>query len=215
MTLTATSANAPVIAWDFDGVLNDNVKDGRFVWADDFETFTGQSLARFKAFVFEKDFQQVITGQEDLRDRVAIWANAVGYAPGADAMLEEWFSRDFHPNAQVLAELDHARDHGARQVMATNNEWRRTKRIGAHPAFGARMERIFASGEMGACKPNQDYFEAVTTGLGVVPGQMMLVDDLAANVAAARASGWAAFHFTEATRGALRRAVSAHCEAGT
>lgn len=44
---------------------------------------------------------------------------------------------------------------------------------------------------------------AVTVALGAAPEEMLLIDDLAANCGAARACGWDAFHFTDATRADL------------
>ncbi|WP_254695409.1 HAD-IA family hydrolase [Oceanicola sp. D3] len=50
------------IAWDFDGVLNRCVENGRFLWAKDFERDTGQSLAGFQQAVFGAGFREVIEG---------------------------------------------------------------------------------------------------------------------------------------------------------
>ena len=60
-----------VIAWDFDGVLNQNIRDGVFLWAQHFERDLGQSLDVFTNHIFRNDFDRIIIGQEDLRDRVA------------------------------------------------------------------------------------------------------------------------------------------------
>lgn len=194
---------APVIAWDFDGVLNANIRDGRFLWADRFEPDTGHALDRFQKMVFGEAFEAVLTGREDIRDRVSQWADTVGYAPGADALLEYWFTRDMMPDAQVLSLVDRWRARGVRNVMATNNEWRRTAAITAHEAFGARLDHIFAAGPMGAAKPDPRFFHIVTESLGVAPGQMILIDDHPDNIDAASALGWVVFHFTEATRADL------------
>ena len=69
--------------------------------------------------------------------------------------------------------------------------------------FGSRVERIFASGQMGVAKPAVAYFEAVTEYLEVSPGNMLLVDDTAKNIEIAKHLGWQAIHFTDQTRESL------------
>ncbi|MGL5010373.1 MAG: HAD family hydrolase [Paracoccaceae bacterium] len=192
-----------VVAWDFDGVLNRNIVDGRFVWADDFEADTGQSLRGFTDHVFGADFDLVITGRTDLRDRVADWARQVGYGAGADALLDYWFARDALPDAGMLAMMERLAARGVRQVIATNNEARRVGYIEREMGFAARVEHVFSSGRMGVRKPDAGFFSHVVEVLAVAPGDILLIDDTAANVAAALAQGWQGFHFTEATRNGL------------
>ncbi len=56
-----------VIAWDFDGVLNRNVVDGRFIWADTLESDLGIALDAFERGVFDASFLQVISGKRDIK----------------------------------------------------------------------------------------------------------------------------------------------------
>ena len=44
--------NIKAIAWDFDGVLNRNIVDGRFVWADTLEDDLGISVAALQKGIF-------------------------------------------------------------------------------------------------------------------------------------------------------------------
>ncbi|MEM9140344.1 MAG: HAD-IA family hydrolase, partial [Pseudomonadota bacterium] len=69
--------------------------------------------------------------------------------------------------------------------------------------FGPRVEQTFASGHVGFAKPDPAFFRHIESALGAEPGDLMLIDDTAQNVAAARARGWRGFHFTDATRAAL------------
>jgi len=60
----------------------------------------------------------------------------------------------------------------------------------------AFLEPLFLSCEIGACKPSDAAFAAVEAALGMARGQILFIDDTAANVAAAIARGWDAIHFT-------------------
>ena len=196
-----------VVAWDFDGVLNRNVRDGRFLWTERFEEDTGQDLATFRSHVFERDFHAVLTGREDLRDRVASWAEAVGHAPGPDALIDYWFTNDLHLDPEIAALTQRLADRGVRQVVATNNEPRRTAFLEREAGLAPAIERVLASGHLGASKPDPAFFDALARALDVPPGTILLVDDLAANVEAALAAGLGAFHLTDATRRDLAAAL--------
>jgi HAD superfamily hydrolase (TIGR01509 family) len=68
------------------------------------------------------------------------------------------------------------------------------------------LEWTFVSCRTGVRKPDPDAFLGPCRALGVPPAACLLVDDRAANVAAARAVGMAAIHFQDAP--SLRRALA-------
>ena len=199
--------HTPLIAWDFDGVLNRNMEGGRFRWAAAFERELGMPIARFVEVVFGNGFDAVITGQQDLRARVALWAEAEGYAPGPDALLDFWFRTDAYPDDAMLALMEEVRATGARQVIATNNEPRRAAYIEGPLGFGARVETVFASGRMGLRKPDPAYFRHIAQATETPPSHLLLVDDTLANVTAARAVGWSAIHMPEGSQADVARQV--------
>lgn len=192
-----------VIAWDFDDVLTRNIADGSFPWADDFEADIGQSRAIFEDFIFGQDFDLILTGKQDLHDRVNAWSKLVGYSPGPDALLEYWFNKDARLDPMTLGLMDRIAQTSLRQVLATNNEHRRTTYIENQLGFGNRVEHIFASGRMGVAKPDTEYFRTVTSTLKVDANEILFIDDLTENIIAAQAFGWQTMHFTEATRDTL------------
>ena len=196
-----------VVAWDFDGVLNVSKRSGRLIWPERFEADIGHPLAGFQDHVFARDFEAVLTGREDVRDRVARWAEAVGHAPGPDAVLAYWFFRDLNLDPEILAHVEALARCGVRQVVATNNEPRRVAFIEGEASLPDAIERVLASGHLGAAKPSPAFFAAASEALDAAPGTILLVDDHAPNVEAARVAGWHAFHLTETTRDRLADAL--------
>ncbi len=194
-----------VIAWDFDGVLNRNIKNGEFLWHRNFESDLGQSVSVFTQHMFGARLDDIITGKEDLRDRAESWSNSVGFSPGADALLAYWFEKDSFPDPAMLAIMQDLTGRGFRQVIATNQEARRTAFIENEMGFAALVERVFASGRMGVRKPESAFYNAVTGSLGVDAQDMFLVDDTLANVEQAGRSGWRAIHFQEEDAEDFRR----------
>lgn len=59
-----------VIAWDFDGVLNNNIENGVFAWSRNFEQDLGLSLHSFSSYLFAGRFQKAMVGQACLVELV-------------------------------------------------------------------------------------------------------------------------------------------------
>jgi putative hydrolase of the HAD superfamily len=197
-----------LIAWDFDGVLNRNIVNGRFVWADGFESDFGHPFSSLQAYLSGDTFEAIVTGRRDLRDAVGAWTRDVGFEPGPDVVLDYWFAQDSLADPDMWARLDAMRARGLRQVIATNNEDRRCTYIEQEMGFGPRIDGMFSSGRMGVRKPDARFFEIIERETGVPPSAILLVDDTRENIAAARARGWKTFHYSETAGPDLDKCLS-------
>lgn len=70
----------------------------------------------------------------------------------------------------------------------------------------APFRKVYSSHLIGARKPEMSAFHAVAADMGVPPQRILFLDDLAANVAGAKASGMRAAHVTAVTD--IERALS-------
>jgi len=200
-----------VIAWDFDGVLNKNIVNGRLVWKTDFARDLGVSENDFSDYMFRSGrFDDVLIGQKDVRDLVAEWLAVSACQKTADQVLHYWFSKDALPDQTSLALLDRARAKGCFNVLATNNEARRTAYIENEMGLADRFDRVFAAGLMGCKKPDPRFFKIVQSELNAAASDILFIDDKAANVEAASVLGWRAFHFREGDYAGLSRVISEH-----
>ena len=136
------------IAWDFDGVLNRGVEDGRFVWQDLLPDAFGICQNTFADRVFGEGFWPVMRGEVDVLDHLQEWKSHVGFDGPVEDVLQFWFREDAKPCADMLGMIDQVREAGLLQVMATNNETRRTSFIENEMGFGPRLDRVFSSGRM-------------------------------------------------------------------
>ncbi|WP_147108664.1 HAD family hydrolase [Tateyamaria sp. syn59] len=190
-----------IIVWDFDGVLNANIVDGRFVWADTLMEDWGIELAALAGHLFHPDrLAGIMRGHVDLRAELAAWLQIEGHEVDADEFMAYWFARDALPDGEVLAHLNRP---DARHVIGTNNEPRRASYIEEQMGFGKLVERIFASGRIGHAKPDAAYFEHIEAWSAAPRAAHILIDDTKRNVDAAQARGWEAFHFTDQSRAGL------------
>ena len=195
------------IAWDFDGVLNRNVVNGRFVWQDHLAGF-GINKASFEEFMFADGFWPIMRGEEDLLHRLQRYYRHVGRESDPQELLDYWFETDARPCPDMLALMELAQKAGLRQVIATNNEHRRSTYIENEMGFAARVEKLFSSGRMGVAKPDVAYFRAIEDDLELAPEQILFVDDYAENIEAAAVCGWQVHHFPENGHDDLRERLS-------
>ena len=78
------------VVWDFDGVVNRNIVDGRFIWSDNFEADLGIPLQPFTNFIFSGKFTDVICGRKDLLEHIGDWIAHSGF--GGSAITPAWKS---------------------------------------------------------------------------------------------------------------------------
>jgi len=186
------------VVWDFDGVLNANIVDGRFIWADHFERDIGHSLEDFSRAIFNEDFARVVCGAKDVVDHISSWTEAVGYDPGPEHLLAYWLRADAHLDPKMVDLMRRVAHAGAKNVIATNNEARRASYIENEMGLGRHVVRIFASGHLRCAKPAPEFFTLITEDLGVSPARLILIDDNRANVEAAAGLGWHTHQFQTA-----------------
>ena len=195
-----------LIAWDFDGVLNANVRDGVFLWMKTFEQDTGMSIQSLAGFLFAGRFQKAMVGEADLHELVGEWAEMEGHPHRAGEVLDYWFDKDHIPDTKTLDIVRRAREAGAINVIATNNEIYRADWI-EQVGFGEHMHEVFAAGRMCLAKPDLAYFKHIEDALGYTGKDVILIDDMEENVEAARRHGWDALHFTPDSHDAVARAI--------
>ena len=190
VSLMDNLSTVDTIVWDFDGVLNRNVVDGKFLWQESFEAEFGHSIEIFSEMIFNDKWTEVLRGEMGLLETMTDWAGTVGYHGDLRNVLEFWFQNDYYLDDKVLAWLATSKRANIRNVMATNNEPMRTQFIAEDLGFADRMDRIFASGLMGVSKPSEEFFDAVSDELSVDPDELLLIDDSEENCEAADACGW-------------------------
>jgi putative hydrolase of the HAD superfamily len=198
------------IAWDFDGVLNRAGvagADGRFRWQHRMQAEFGVETIGLARQVFGQDRRALLTGADDILDRLETWVRDIRFDGSAEDILELWFAAENEPDEalqRMVAQIDSA---GLTQVIATNNDPRRARFIAQDSGWGERVEAIFASGEMGVMKPDVAFYERIETALGLPPHEILLIDDLERNIDGADTRGWLTWHYQPGGAMALAKAL--------
>ena len=191
------------VVFDFDGVLNRNYDSGGFIWSRNIQDDHGLDHQAFSRALFDQNFTAILTGAEDLETRLATLLPNLGCATPAAAFMAYWFERDLTPCPGALSVVADLRAAGLRCVIGTNNERHRTDYLW-RTLLKERVDGIYAAGLMGVAKPDRRFFDHIQADLGCAdPARLLLVDDIPANIAAARDAGWQAVQYGDYSTRAL------------
>ena len=83
-------------------------------------------------------------------------------------------------------------------------------RIFENNGLHALFEQLFISSDIGAVKPQAEFYEYIITSLGHRPEEMVMIDDLEHNIEGARACGLKAILYK--TPDQLKRDLSAYLD---
>ena len=130
----------------------------------------------------------IATGARPVRDIYHQIVGELGYRRDWQGFLADWSSHFSVDHAMLALLARFARDNRVLLFSNTNREqWDYVTQL-ADGALG-RYE-AYLSHEIGDMKPHASAFELVASRAGIEPTRALFVDDLAENVAAARAVGF-------------------------
>jgi putative hydrolase of the HAD superfamily len=172
---------------DVDGVVVVPPPGG---WAVTLEADLGLPPAVLQEHLFAAHWGDVILGRADLRDRLC--AVLATHAPhlSAERVMAYWFEKDSLLDHVLLADLAAVRSNGLQLHLATVQEHRRADYLWTTLGLGERFDAMHYAADLGAKKPDAAFFHAIAARTGFAPAEMLLIDDKAENVEAARAAGW-------------------------
>lgn len=135
--------------------------------------------------ITEMEFTDALAGQ---------LAAQVGHPVDISDFGDVWFSH-LHPNTAMLELMGSLQGRGYRMGLLTNNvrEWERHWR--PNMPIDAIFTVVVDSGFVGMRKPDLAIYALTEDRLGVSPGEILFIDDLDENIAAARRAGWSGVQF--------------------
>jgi len=186
------------VIFDADGVLlNGTDESGRYLWGKNAATDLGLRSAHFQQ-IYSPAWEHVTRGTLPTKEHLAaVFATELfsGLNLTPERYLEYWFTRDRFINTEVYTLATNLQ---IPAYIGTNQEAHRTAHIKS--MIGPGFTDVFASYALGAIKPDAQFYAAIEKKLVLAGPELLLIDDTAANVQAARARGWQAFHYTGNTQ---------------
>ncbi|WP_052667977.1 HAD family hydrolase [Nitriliruptor alkaliphilus] len=125
-------------------------------------------------------------------DELRSLLEADGLRSPAGSLLAGLFAQ-LHPGGELWAATARLRSTGVRTGLVSNS-W--GTELYPRAALDDHFDEVVISGEVGLRKPDPAIFTLACARLEVAPEETVFVDDLAANVAAARRVGMRAIHHT-------------------
>jgi putative hydrolase of the HAD superfamily len=191
-----------VLLWDADGVL----PHPRHEWAPRLEAWGGPGFAEA---LFAAELP-ALRGAQRFRDSLSgLLLDWPGVTASVDDLLGLWELVD--PDAEAVELVREVAASGVSCVLATNQQDHRKEYLRTRFGYDDLFARSFYSCDLGAMKPEREYFERVLAALGIPAedaGQVGFVDDNRANVATALELGIRAVHHDPSSGiSGLRRAL--------
>lgn len=187
-------SSSPVLVLDIDGVVSLAFPGSARPWYATLAADWGFDHDEMARDFFHRDFMEVLRGREDLYVALQPWLASKGLADRLEEFVAYWFEHDAVIDRGVLEQADvWRRRTGGRCFAATNQEHHRVAYLREQAGLDGHFDEIIYSAALGVCKPDRVFFTNAQARMGVNAAQsILLVDDAAANVDAARACGWRA-----------------------
>jgi putative hydrolase of the HAD superfamily len=109
-----------------------------------------------------------------------------------EIFINYWLEKDHHPNQSML-EFIKSLDNP--YYLGTNQEKQRTNHI--IKTVGEHFDGCFSSCQIGFMKPETGFFEYIQNELALSPHDLILIDDTAKNIEAAKKCGWHTYHYQD------------------
>ena len=171
------------VLWDADGVLQ-QVPASWFELLDD---VIGHAEATALLELLLPQMQQALSGSVAMTERLPAALAERGLGDRADEVSEIWGTVEvLEQPREVVRELRRA---GFGCHLATNQDDLRTSYMRARMGYDELLDRCFYSCEVGAAKPDEEFFRRVAAELGVELRELVFVDDTLETVASARGCG--------------------------
>ena len=182
---------------DVDGVLIDGrPEDGRH-WQTCLEEDLGFSADALHQHFFTPYWDNIVVGRAGLMERLTTALQEIAPEVDPAAFVSYWFNKDARVAASLLPELSLIRSAGIHVYLATNQEHLRAAYLMDTLRLGEHVDGMFYSARLGVRKPDVEFFDKVREQVELRAEEILLIDDSAPNIEAARRAGWHAFHWTK------------------
>jgi putative hydrolase of the HAD superfamily len=165
----------------------------------------GVSEAQIQDRLFDSGFEGSAEPGEYTPEQVIERVRSALEQPVSSAEVAEAWSQAFEPDREIIDRLGSL---SVRKVIFTNNGPMLDACLaGPLRELAVAFGEVICSWHVKACKPNAAAFERVAQRLSMASDRLLLLDDSAENVAAAKACGWNAEYVSgiDQVRAAIER----------
>jgi len=196
-----------ILIVDVDGVLvHGRPSDGLPLFTY-LERDLGLKVELLRQAFFKIYWTDIVTGRDAIEPRLAEVLGKIAPHLRARKLIDYWFENDSRLDHGLLDDLAALRAGGTKMFLATNQEHMRAAYLMDTLKLSSRFDGIFYSAALGHQKPATEFFRLATERAGIPAREIGFIDDVEANIEAARQFGWKAMQWTPGST--LRDAVAA------
>jgi putative hydrolase of the HAD superfamily len=173
---------------DVDGVLVHPAHPGG--WSARLEADLGLPAAELERAFFAPHWKDVSLGRADLHERLAPVLARIAPRLSSEDLARYWFAHDARLDTVLLDDLARLRATGIELHLATVQEHHRARYLWETLGFRERFDAMHYAADLGCAKPDAAFFRAIEARTGLMPADLLLIDDRIDNIEGARASGW-------------------------
>jgi putative hydrolase of the HAD superfamily len=178
------------IVFDVDGVIiGGKDESGKYLWMKNIEADLGLNQDQIRQIY--SNWSLVIKGLVDTQQYFNDIFTRLNIALPADTFIEYWIKHDSHINTEILPVLESLK--GRKLYMGTNQDSYRTTFL--QKKFSSYFDGIFSSYQIGAIKPEPEFFKHIETTLSLQSTDIAFIDDSISHVQAAAKLGWKCHHY--------------------
>ena len=159
------------------------------------------SAARLESDIFQGyggDWADFDRGVVDVPELVARIAVRTGLDPVEVRAVVDAVPGELQPMPATVALLRRVHAQGRRLHFLSNMPAPYAEHLERTHDFLRCFESGVVSARVGQIKPEPGIYDTAARQFGAAPEELLFIDDVQANVQAARAAGWQALHFTDA-----------------
>lgn len=167
------------VLWDADGVLQHHRGD----WVAKMRAIGGEQLPEA---LWEAE-GPALRGDEPFADGMRRVLAKLHLSEHFTAIVESWTHVDADPAAFAL--VDRVRAAGTLCALASNQHDARRQHMVEEMGYAEHFDRLYFSSDLRVAKPEPEFFERIVADLDRPADQLLFIDDLDMNVAAAQEVG--------------------------
>jgi putative hydrolase of the HAD superfamily len=145
---------------------------------------------------FENEFQPALIGKSDLKEILADKVKEWGWKKSVDDLLDYWFKAEHQIDQELIKIVKKLKAKGIMCVVVTNQEKYRAKYITEQMGFGELFDGVFASGNIGFKKPQEQFFQYVLDHVKCNGDETIYFDDSPGYLDGAKSLGIHAYLYT-------------------
>lgn len=181
-----------VYLFDVNGVLVREDRPFSVIYAERVGLPKGSTDVFFRGI-----FQKCLVGEADLKEEIAQYLPEWKWNGSVDEYLRLWFSEESEVNEEMYEIVKQLHEQGECCYFVTNQEKYRTQYLAKDLGLEKIVSGIFSSNELGAKKPDLDFYERVLDKMNY-KGNMkdvFFLDDDMKNIESGREIGFDTFYY--------------------